>query len=93
MVRLADRFTLIAPDLRGFGDSAKPAGRFGPAIIPPTCVRWAAHDPLFPATWTNRLGETFTDLDIAIMPDVGHFPHREDPDAAAREIAGFFTRA
>ncbi len=63
-----------------------------PPIAVPTCVRWAAHDPLFPATWTDRLGETFTDLDVAIMPDVGHFPHREDPDAAAREIAGFFTR-
>src|SRR5205823_6568092 len=29
MARLADRFMLIAPDLRGFGDSAKPAGAFG----------------------------------------------------------------
>jgi len=31
MKRLADRYTLIAPDLRGFGDSTKPAGPFGPA--------------------------------------------------------------
>lgn len=31
MARLADRFLLIAPDLRGFGGSAKPAGPFGPA--------------------------------------------------------------
>src|ERR1700722_9419881 len=31
MTRLADRFLVIAPDLRGFGDSAKPAGPFGPA--------------------------------------------------------------
>src|SRR5829696_4344243 len=29
MARLADRHTLIAPDLRGFGDSAKPAGPWG----------------------------------------------------------------
>ena len=29
MERLADRFLLIAPDLRGFGDSSKPAGAFG----------------------------------------------------------------
>ncbi len=27
-----------------------------------------------------------------ILPGVGHFPHREDPDRAAAEIAGFFTR-
>ena len=30
MDRLAGRFTLIAPDLRGFGDSDKPDGDFGP---------------------------------------------------------------
>src|SRR4029453_13149306 len=30
MARLADRFTLYAPDLRGFGDSDKPTGTFGP---------------------------------------------------------------
>src|SRR6201995_2399901 len=30
MTRLADRFTLIAPDLRGFGDSSKPDGAYGP---------------------------------------------------------------
>src|SRR5690242_19606833 len=31
MARLATRHTLIAPDLRGFGDSDKPEGAFGPA--------------------------------------------------------------
>ena len=30
MARLADRHTLFAPDLRGFGDSDKPDGPFGP---------------------------------------------------------------
>src|SRR5690242_280789 len=30
MIRLAGRFTLIAPDLRGFGDSDKPDGFYGP---------------------------------------------------------------
>ena len=63
-----------------------------PAIEVPTCVRWAEHDPLFPYAWTDRLGETFSNLDLAMFEGVGHFPHREDPDRAAREIAGFFTR-
>ncbi len=61
-------------------------------IATPTCIRWAEHDPLFPYAWTDRLGETFTDLDLALFPDVGHFPHREDPDRAAQEIARFFSR-
>jgi pimeloyl-ACP methyl ester carboxylesterase len=63
-----------------------------PPIEVPTCVRWAEHDPLFPYEWTDRLGETFAELDLAMFPGVGHFPHREDPDRAAAEIAGFFRR-
>jgi hypothetical protein len=61
-----------------------------PPIGVPTCIRWAEHDPLFPYAWTDRLSETFANLDLAMFPDVGHFPHREDPDRAAAEIAGFF---
>ncbi|KRP85636.1 alpha/beta hydrolase [Bradyrhizobium pachyrhizi] len=63
-----------------------------PPITVPTCIRWAEHDPLFPYAWTDRLGETFSNLDLGMFPDVGHFPHREDPDRAAAEIAGFFGR-
>ena len=38
MTRLADRFTLNAPDLRGFGDSDKPEGGCSdPTSRPPTC--------------------------------------------------------
>jgi pimeloyl-ACP methyl ester carboxylesterase len=58
----------------------------------PTCVRWAEHDPLFPYAWTDRLGESFSNLDLAMFEGVGHFAHREDPDRAASEIAAFFNR-
>lgn len=64
-----------------------------PALSPiaiPTCIRWAEHDPIFPYAWTDRLGETFSDLDWACFPGVGHFPHREDPDRAVQEISRFF---
>jgi pimeloyl-ACP methyl ester carboxylesterase len=63
-----------------------------PPIDLPTAVRWAEHDVLFPPTWTDRLDETFSNLDFSLFPGVGHFPHREDPDRAAAEIAAFFTR-
>ena len=63
-----------------------------PPIVTPTCIRWAQHDPLFPYAWTDRLGETFADLDFAPFPGVGHFPHREDAEGAAREIARFFEQ-
>lgn len=63
-----------------------------PPIAIPTCVRWAEHDALFPYEWTDRLHETFANLDLAPFSGVGHFPHREDPDRAAAEIAAFFER-
>jgi pimeloyl-ACP methyl ester carboxylesterase len=62
-----------------------------PPIGVPTCVRWAEHDPIFPYAWTDTLPDVFTDLDLAMFKDVGHFPHREAPDEAAAMIAGFFT--
>jgi pimeloyl-ACP methyl ester carboxylesterase len=62
-------------------------------IAVPTCVRRAERDPVFPFSfrfpWTDRLGETFADLDLALLPGVGHFPHRENPDRAAAQIATF----
>jgi len=63
-----------------------------PPITVKTCIRWAEHDPLFPYTWTDRLGETFADLDLKMFEGVGHFPHREAPDRASEEIAAFFAR-
>lgn len=62
-----------------------------PPITVPTCVRWPAHDPLFPYGWTDRLGETFANLDLAPFEGVGHFPHREDPDRAAALIGRCFA--
>src|SRR4051812_23719214 len=67
------------------------APRLAPINVP-TCIRWAEHDPLFPFSWTDGLGETFSKLDLALFPDVGHFPHREDPDRAAADIGTFFKR-
>ncbi len=63
-----------------------------PPIAVPTCVRWGELDPVLRYAWTDRLGETFADLDLAPFTGVGHFPHREAPDRAAAEIAGLFDR-
>ncbi len=59
-------------------------------ITVPTRVCWGEEDRVIKAEWGDRLGEYFTDLEFAPMAGVGHFPHREDPDRAADEIAGFF---
>jgi hypothetical protein len=58
----------------------------------PTCVRWAEHDPLFPYAWTDRLGETFSDLDLAMFPGAVTSRIGKIPIARPREIAAFFQR-
>jgi pimeloyl-ACP methyl ester carboxylesterase len=66
-----------------------------PPVTPihvPTCVRWGTDSNILKPEWGDRLGEFFTDLDFAPMTGVGHFPHMEDPDRAAAEIAGFFAQ-
>ena len=65
------------------------AARQAPIAVP-TGIRWGTADPLFPYAWTDRLGETFSELDLAPLQGVGHFPHREAPDRAAAEITRFF---
>jgi pimeloyl-ACP methyl ester carboxylesterase len=61
-----------------------------PPITVPTRVRWGALDPVLKVEWTDKLGDYFADLDVAALEGIGHFPHREDPDRAAAEIAAFF---
>jgi pimeloyl-ACP methyl ester carboxylesterase len=64
-----------------------------PPIAVPACVRWGALDPVLKVEWADRLGEYFVDLDFRPLEGLGHFPHREDPDRAAAEIAACFGNA
>jgi pimeloyl-ACP methyl ester carboxylesterase len=56
-----------------------------------TRVAWGAEDTVIKAEWGDRLGEYFTDLEFEPMHGLGHFPHMEEPDRAATEIARFFA--
>jgi pimeloyl-ACP methyl ester carboxylesterase len=49
----------------------------------PTTVLWGAHDPLFPAAWSDRLDEFFAAAELRILPDAGHFTPLEAPGAMA----------
>jgi pimeloyl-ACP methyl ester carboxylesterase len=60
-----------------------------PRITVPTRIRWGALDPVLKVEWIDRLDEHFADLDAAPLAGLGHFPHREDPDRAAAEIAAW----
>ena len=68
-------------------------GRATPVPIgQPTRVLWGACDPVLPAAWTDRLAEYFTDLQVEVLPEAGHFVHLECPDHAASDIAAFLDR-
>ena len=62
--------------------------------MPPIAIRarvlWGAHDPVLKASWSDRLHEHFSDLQLDFAPDAGHFVHIECPDLAAQDIAKFF---
>ena len=58
----------------------------------PTCIRWAEHDPLFPYAWTDRLGETFANLDLALFPERRTLSASRGSRSRGAEIAAFFAR-
>lgn len=45
----------------------------------PTTVLWPEHDPLFPPSWSDRLGEFFADFELHRLAGVGHFSPLEAP--------------
>lgn len=55
-------------------------------VAAPTTVLWPEHDPLFPQAWSDRLGDWFADLDLRLLPGVGHFVPLEAPAAFAEAV-------
>ncbi|MBL8670379.1 MAG: alpha/beta hydrolase [Alphaproteobacteria bacterium] len=60
-----------------------------PKVATRTRFLWGKRDPLIKPEWSDKLGDYFADCSIAFL-DAGHFAHFQAPDAASREIAGFF---
>jgi pimeloyl-ACP methyl ester carboxylesterase len=52
----------------------------------PTTVLWPEHDPLFPRTWSDRLEQFFSAVELRPLDGVGHFGPLEAPDAFATAI-------
>jgi pimeloyl-ACP methyl ester carboxylesterase len=68
---------------RSLAEQAPPPGG---RVHVPTTVLWPAHDPLFPAEWSDRLGDFFDQVRLRMLPLAGHFSPLEAPDAFAEEI-------
>jgi pimeloyl-ACP methyl ester carboxylesterase len=65
----------------------------GDRIAQRTVVLWPDHDPLFPPSWGDRLGEFFAHVSVTRMPQAGHFSPLEAPEAFATAIRGMVTDA
>jgi pimeloyl-ACP methyl ester carboxylesterase len=55
-------------------------------IAVPTSVLWPGHDPLFPAAWSDRIGEFFADATLARLDQAGHFTPLEAASQMAAAI-------
>ena len=52
----------------------------------PTTMLWPGADPLFPREWADALGDWFTDHELLVLEDVGHFVPVEAPEPFAAAV-------
>jgi pimeloyl-ACP methyl ester carboxylesterase len=55
-------------------------------VATPLTVLWPEQDPLFPVEWSDRLGEFYADVDLRVLPGVGHFLPLQAPDEVVRAV-------
>ena len=63
-----------------------------PKVRVPTLVIWGMRDKALLPVQLDGLGELVTDLEIARIPDAGHFAPWERPDAVAGALAPFLEQ-
>jgi pimeloyl-ACP methyl ester carboxylesterase len=55
----------------------------------PTLVIWGAADPYIDVAYAERQREAFPSASVHVLPDSGHWPHADDPDAVASLLLPF----
>lgn len=84
--------------LRLYRATEDPAGvgrRHADALRPldrPALVVWGAHDPYLPVAMADTQREAFPSAEVAILPDSGHWPFADDPEAVGRVVEPFLRR-
>ncbi len=59
------------------------------ALEPPTLVIWGAEDDIVPLRDAGAVAAEWPTADLRIIPNAGHWPQFEQPDATLRHIALF----
>jgi pimeloyl-ACP methyl ester carboxylesterase len=57
----------------------------------PTLIVWGAEDRLLPARGAGLLASRIAGASVAVIPDAGHLPQREQPRAFSRAVAAFLS--
>jgi pimeloyl-ACP methyl ester carboxylesterase len=55
----------------------------------PTLIVWGRNDRLIPVEEGERLAARIAGSRLAVLPDAGHLPQREQPEAFSRAVADF----
>ncbi|MGZ4452986.1 MAG: alpha/beta fold hydrolase [Nocardioides sp.] len=55
----------------------------------PLCVVWGEDDHVLPASHAQTATQFAPKAQVTVMPDAGHFPHRDHPDAFADLLIDF----
>jgi pimeloyl-ACP methyl ester carboxylesterase len=63
------------------------------ALEPRTLFVWGDNDQLAPADVARDLARRMSDAHVAVIPDAGHIPHIDQPDAVAAAINGFLHQS
>jgi len=58
----------------------------------PLLVLWGSHDRLVPPQISERLHCHKSDLELQLLPQLGHCPHDEKPDLFNRHVLGWLAR-
>jgi pimeloyl-ACP methyl ester carboxylesterase len=58
----------------------------------PACVVWGAADKYLPVRFAHQQLETFPRAEVHVLPNLGHWPFVDDPEAVLRVVIPFLQR-
>jgi pimeloyl-ACP methyl ester carboxylesterase len=79
---------------RATPDPGSTAAQLGQALADlhkPALVVWGAKDPFIGVQYAERQREFFDVRDVVILPDSGHWPFQDDPEAVERALVAFLA--
>ena len=63
-------------------------GRLG-SIAKPTLVAWGEADRIADTAYGRALAELIPGAEFLVIPETGHLPQLEQPEAVAKAVSGF----